>query len=496
MRYLPTLFRSSRSYADLPIGDITGPDRGEAGADADPWLADLMGGGPDVNPELTGSAKFPVYDEMADTDPTVKGLIMVPSLTARSGNWGLNAAEYGQPSDDPVAVAIADYCAWNVGLEGHLGELDISWDKQLHQVIGSTLRWGAMFEELVWGDVVTWRDRDGDEHLVRPLRRLAPRAPGTVQRVERNRDGSIKAVVQNLPNTTPIPGDKLTYTVFEPKPGSWDGHAMIRPAWFSWRLKKAIMVSAGIGYDRFFVPTPIVFHPDTPEGETKGRSIGEHLRSGERAYVRFPIPQGGTKEDAEWALDAFNLAEQLGDPAPMIRICTEQISAAGLQEFLRLGQTGSGSRALGDTQVQPFYQAVQAISGDVARERTRQVLRRVVEVNFGLEAAARYTPTLTVSKIQIRDIETISKAMALLGDAGFRFTDVDAEDDIRELLGMPALNRDELGDRGIDYDTLVGVLRGLGLDEQTFADIVAALPPEFGVARNRVEGDPLFPASA
>lgn len=485
----PTLFRpSERAYGSVPTAALN-PPRGEAGADGDQWLNDLFGGGPDVNPELTGAGKWPVYDEMAKTDPSVKSILLFYGLPVRSAAWGLNPAEYGKPSTDPVAVLISDMVAWNLGLEGQIGEMDLSWDEQTQQGL-KQLQFGHVIEELVWDftkgqPLRQWRDADGDQHPVVPLAKLAYRPPATIEKVSRGRNGKIDEVIQNVPGTDPIPGSKVSYMVLEREGARWDGVSILRPAWGAWRLKKALMISAGIGWDRFAMGLPVVWHPDTPDGEAKARAIGRNVRTHERGYAHFPVPQGGTKADSEWLLEIMNSASTLADPTPLLKWCSEQEAEAGLQQFTKLGMTDTGSRAVGDVQVEPFYLAVQVLASSIARERTRQVIREIVTQNFGRQAAERFTPTLTVSKVQARNIDTITRAIALLSPLGFHFTDAQAQEDIRELLGLGQLPND-LESHGIDRAQLTAALDGLGLDPAMLAQIVNALPADVGIARNRV----------
>lgn len=326
--------------------------------------------------------------------------------------------------------------------------MEQSWEQTLAQGL-EMLTWGAMFEELIWDDLQTWTDGDGDAHQVVPLGRLAPRRPSTVERIKRDAKGNLSQLLQWIPDANPIPASKLSYLCFEPEAGTWDGVSVLRPAWLPWRLKKALMISAGIGWDRFALGLPVVWHPDNPDAEQKARDIGRSIRSHERAYVHFPIPDGMTKDEAGWALEIMNAATTLADPTPLIKLCSDQEAEAGLQQFARQGLTTTGARATSETQVEPFFLAVEAIAGYLRRERARQVLRRIVEVNFGEQVAAVATPTLTVSRIIAQDIDTLSKAISLLSSAGFTFTDRGAQDDIRELLGLPKQSDADLANAGI-----------------------------------------------
>lgn len=466
----------------------------EAGADGESWLRDVIGGGPDVNPELTGSAKFAVYDEMGKTDPSIKSLLMFIGLPIRSAVWGLNPSDEG----DQEARFIRDAVAWNFGLEDYFGETDLSWDALTQQAL-SMLQFGPCIEEIVWDDVRTFHDRDGDEHLIRPIARLALRPATTIAKVKREK-GKIVEITQSLPGTTPIPGMKggvnaICYDVFEHEAGRWDGVSMLRPAWLAWRSKKALQIAAGIGWDRFASGLPVIFHPDDPDSEARARRIGRSIRNHERGYVHFPISDGQSRQDSAWWLELLNGAQTLGDPTPLLRYFSEQEAEAGLQQFSKLGMTETGSRSVGETQIDPFYLAVSNLADKVRRERARQVFRSFVEHNFGREAMEKKLPILTVSKIRARNVEVIARALAELAPLGFTFTDRGVQDDVREMLGFGKLP-DDLQSAGIDKARLEQMLKAAGMDPAKLAELVNSLPDEIGIARNRdgrvpVEGDGL-----
>lgn len=480
MRLRVTLF--DRGYADTPAGAPNDPPRGEAGAEGEQWLDQMLGGGPDVNPELTGRAKHRVYEEMRKTDATVKSTLFMPTLTIRSATWG------SEPADEsPASRAINDLVGQQFGLNGELGWLSLSWPKLLEQGL-SMLAFGACVEELVWGDVRAWKDADGDEHLIRPLQKVSLRRTATIDSVTFRPDGSVNQVKQWLPGTRPIPGDKVSHMTFEREGHAWDGVSLLRPAWGAWSLKKFLVVHAGIGWDRFAMGFPVVYHPETPDGEEVAKEIGRSIRAHQRAYARFPVPPGGTKEDSEWALDILNGAGTLADPVSLLRWCSEQIAECGLQHFARQGLGQTGARATAETQADPFYLACQAIADDLRHERMRQVIRRFVLVNFGADAADRHCPRLSVSKIQPRNVETTSRAISLLAAAGFQLTDRGTQDDVRDLLGFGRLPND-LDAAGVDRALLERILGELNLTPDVLAQVVNALPDDVGVARNRVPGE-------
>jgi hypothetical protein len=166
MRARLTLFQPSsrRGYA-APIGDITErPAAGEAGVDGDSWYAHILGGGPDVNPELTGSQKFDVYDEMAKTDASIKALLMfwsLPSEGRRLGpepegrRTGCRSRTRSRSRSATRQRPVRDRAARRLWL-------DLSWKELLAQGLKELLTMGPCIEELVWDDVRSWVDADGD----------------------------------------------------------------------------------------------------------------------------------------------------------------------------------------------------------------------------------------------------------------------------------------------------------------------------------------------
>lgn len=478
-----------RSFQQLPAGDVLDPPTGEAGQDGDSWNQLISGGGPDINPELSGRLKFLEYDRMRKQDGTVKSLLWFLKLPIRGATWSLDPAD-----ETPEALAIRDCVAWNFGLEDQAGVMPQSWDRQTSHLL-TALDFGPAFAEIVWGDLRAWTDADGDQHLIRPIVRLAPRMPQTIDRFDRNQDGSPKQLTQDVVGARPIPGEKLIYLTFDDEPGQWDGVSILRPAWFPWRLKRELMISAGIGWDRFSMGVPVVYHPDTEQGEQKAAEIGRSVRTHQRAYVRLPVPQGGSKDDSEWGLEILNAASSLADPTSLIRLCAEQIFEAGMLQFARQGMGQTGARASAETQAEPYYIAVTALARELARERRRQELRAFVKVNFGEPAADRWTPKLTVSRIQPRNVQVMSDAINLLSTAGFSFTDRDTQDDVRDLLGLTRLPNDLEQAHGISRDQVRGALAAVGVDEQTLAQVISMLPDDVGVAPMRgpvAEGQPLL----
>lgn len=446
--------RTARDFGQMPVSpQAEVAPTGSYGVD-DSWYIDLMAGGPDVNPLLTGRAKYQVYNEMRLSDPTVRSCLWMFKLPIRAASWKVTPA-----SEDPVDKLVAEAVAWQFGLEDDIddGRLDFTWDQSLAQAL-LYLDFGAMFEEIIWADEMeTWYDSDGDPHPVRPISRLAPRFPSSVIRVAHDwKSGSLDWIVQDLPGARPIPGSKLLHYALDREGHNWWGTSLLRPMYGPWRLKKALMIAAGIGWDRHAVGTPVVRFPlgGGNVARQQAEAIARNYRVHERGYVVLegpaPTAQGGGNL---WDIQILNGAGTLADPVTLMKEYDVQIATAGLQMFARLGTTATGSRAVGEVLSDPFYLAVQSIAKSLAAVRTRHAVRQFVTMNFGAEID---TPKFEVSKIQAKNVTVLARAIADLSAAGLHFTDVSTQNDIRDQLDLDHLP-----------DELVAVLEGL--------------PPEVGI---------------
>lgn len=429
------------------------------------WYNEGVAGGMDVNADLAGRAKYDIYREMRN-DPAIRSLAWMFELPARSADWGLIPPK-NDPAGDEVAAARADFAAWNFGLEEHEGELDLSWDEWLVQTL-TFVEDGAFGEEIVWADPREYTSREGvDLGLLIPIARFAPRSAASVEHIEYDpRTGKIVRIRQDTPGADWINGSKLCWYALGRKGGNWWGESLLRAAYGPWKLKKALMVAAAIGWDRFASGTPHVMHPAGPANERKAEEIGRNIRVHERGWVTTEgIPQRSGGE-SEWDVEILHGNTSLADPVPLLNFYNREIAVAGLQHFSVLGTSERGSRAVGDVLSDPYYLAVQAIAKTVALARQKQAVRRLYDRNFGPDVPV---PQVVVSKIQGKNIAVLAQALADLASAGFTFTDRDTQNDVRDLVDLRHLP-----------DAIAGPAR----------DAIATLPDNVGIA----EGTSIVPA--
>lgn len=435
----------TREFASLPPGygpDLDTPSASSHGSDL-PWPISVTGMRPTENPELQGRLRYAVWDDMRWSDPAVKSTLWIYKLPIRSARYQLDAA-----GEDPVDRLVRDAVAWQFGLDGDEGILDWSWPGLVGQCLLS-LDFGAHGHEIVEGDPMVWADADGDRHDVVPITRLAPRFASSIRWPDGIRTdpttGRIALVIQDVPNATPIPGDQLMWHVLDREGTDWYGQSLLRSMFGAWRLKRALMIAAGIGWDRYAIGIPVVWYPKGG-GEAKkaeAEAIGRNFRVHEQGWISFEGKRSsapGAGADG-WDIDIIGGQQTIGDPTNLIRLYDEQIFTGAMQHFMVLGRTSGGNRALGEALGEPFYLAAQAIADDVVEEIRKTAIRRFVDRNFGTDIDL---PKISATGIQTHDLGVLATAIYDFAQAGLSFTDRDTQNDIREIMHMRQLPEDLL----------------------------------------------------
>jgi hypothetical protein len=409
------------------------PPQGASGAAGQTIIGQAITELLDPNPIFNGPAKYLIYDEMRHTNPAVRSSLWMIKLPLRSA-----VVDFEPASKDGLDQLVADACRWQFGVGGEEGQMDRSWDEQLEQKL-RLLDWGAQFEEDLWSpDVATWLDKDGDEHAMWRLVATEQRPPASVNWNGIKKDPATRGIAelsQNLPGTSPIPGEKLSAYVLEREGDNWFGTSLLRPMWAPWRMQKGLMTAAGVAWDHFGSKTPAIYHP---QGQAaKASAIGRDYRTNQRGFFVFEGPPPGySNQPPNWEIQMLG-PDALADPVPLLRWYSEQIAVAALQQFSSLGTGHTGNRAVGQVLIEPFSQACVALATSVASVMHRGPVRRFVDFNFGTQVPA---PRLRFSKIQMRGFDALATAVADLANAGLEFSDLDTQNDIRSSLSLPILD--------------------------------------------------------
>lgn len=367
------------------------------------------------------------FSKMLREDAKVKAVYRAVTLPIRRANWQVdpNGADLDVvahvANDLRLRIAGDDP---NAPLAGSAGR--VSWDKHLEQLLYA-LAFGHMFFEQVY-EV----GEDGLEHLVK----LAPRWPGTIDKINVAADGGLESIEQRAyagemtqRERTKIPVSQLVAYIFDDIGSQWVGTSIFRPAYKHWKIKDELLRKEVSTLDRNGMGVPVYEGSELsldPDADLdRGQEIAENLRSGEFAAASIPA---GAK------LQLLGVSGQLVSPRQAIEYHDAQIANVVLANFLNL-EGGGGSYALADTQSNFFSQSEQTVAEWVCDVANQHVIEDLVRVAFpGYDGPC---PRLSFDAIGSRK-ELSPQDLRALVDAGVILTDKPLEDHQRGLYALPA----------------------------------------------------------
>jgi hypothetical protein len=370
-------------------------------------------------PELQWPHSIAVYDRMRRQDAQVISVLRAVTYPVQQTPWRIDPAG----ARDEVVEFVAD----NLGLLIKGADEDttppprvrdrFSWDQHLEWALLQVV-FGHMFFEQV--------ARVGEDGKVR-LRKLAPRWPRTIQRINVARDGGLVSIEQPPPPGESEPVvlgvDRLVAYVWEREGGDWTGRSLLRAAYKPWMLKDQDLLSWTLGIDRNSMGVPVF--TDSPENNYReeGQKIASGFRSGATAGASLPN---------ESKLELLGVQGTLIDPEKAVRYMDEQIARSVLAHFLNLG-TQTGSWALGSTFAEFFTGSLNKLAKSIADVATQHVVEDLVDWNFGEFEPA---PRVTFQPIG-QNAAAIVQAVKTLIDAGAVFPDPKLDAFVRDVVGLP-----------------------------------------------------------
>lgn len=388
------------------------PKTGELGATGTQFFSGFISG-EEYNPNLQGQAGLKIYDEMRRSDAMVKATLLAIGLPIRQAVWRVEAA-----SDDNRDQEIAEFVRNNL-----FGGMSITWDDFLRQAL-LHLTFGYMMFERVY-------KLENNKIL---LKKLAPRLPKTLYKWMVADDGGLEYIVQFvLKGATyiyaDIPVDRLLIFTNEKEGANYEGISVLRSAYKHWYVKNQLYKIDAIKHDRWGIGIPVVSLPeksiDLDIDKTRAEALAKNLRAHEQAYVIKPFGFG---------VELLAMPTRVGtNVMPSVQHHNEQIVVNILAQFLTLGTTKSGNRALGGSFQDLFLLSLQSIAKYTEDTINRYCIKSLVDYNFITD---RY-PKLKASKIKETSFTNLADAVSKLMNVGALTPDEELEDYVREIGSLP-----------------------------------------------------------
>lgn len=334
--------------------------------------------------------------------------------------------------------------------------------------------------------------RNGQARLVN----LGERMPWTIGEIDLNPDGTIKQVKQEYGVAKAMPANRLVWYAHEREGATWTGRSLLRPAYGPWLLKHELWRVNGTGIRRFAMGVPNVEAPAgaTPAQVQEAQRLASSMRVGDTAGVGLP---------SGFKLNITGMTGSAPDAMEMIRYLDQQMSTFALAGFLDLGQTETGSRALGESFVDLFMLSLQAVADGLADVATSGqpgmtgAVTDLVDMNWGEDEPA---PRIVCTDVGKRH-DLAADALTGLITAGAITADPDLEAWLRQSYRMPPrAQEDAASGRSYEYDLDFGILTinerraQIGLPPVADGDKIAE-PSNLRVAPPAPASAPAAPAS-
>lgn len=386
-------------------------------------------------PELKWPDSVLLFDQMRRTDAAVGSVLRAVRLSLGRLAWHVDPADA-----DPTVVR---FVARNLNLP-ILGEEEVEPPRRLRGRFSFTEHLRLAQLALVYGHMPFAQEYepifDGDL-LDRPyqvLHKLSPRMPQTLAKINVATDGGLVSIEQyplsgldprkrrqNFDNIE-IKVKHLVMYCHEREGGAWQGTSLLRPIYKHWLLKDRLLRVDTAAAQRNGMGVPWITAPEGASDADLARyaEIAAGFRAGEEAGGAGPA---GTK------LELVGVSGQLPDVLARIRYHDEMISQNLFAQFLKLGTTSTGSRALGDSFVDFFLQAVDALALEFLATFNAHVVEDIVDVNF---TEGEPAPRVVAAPAKERQSLSATEIIAL-AQAGLLTYDATIEAYVRERYGLP-----------------------------------------------------------
>ena len=287
----------------------------------------------EYNPKLSGQNGVRVFDVMRKQDGTVKAIMNACTLPIMRANWFVTPT-----TDDEKDLEIAKFVS-----EALFERMDQTWDDFLRQAL-LLLPFGVMAFEKVFKiesvegrDAILWK-------------KFAPRMPISITHWETKEGGlGIQQLAPSTGHSASIPMEKLLVFVNEMEGENWWGISFLRAAYKHYDIKYKLEKIDAVAHERQGLGLPFVTMPPgyTEQDVTRAKTVLKNMRASEEGFLLEPDDMTVEFKDMK--------SSTTRDASKSIAYHNREIMISVLAQFLDLGSSASGSRALSEDQSNIFY---------------------------------------------------------------------------------------------------------------------------------------------
>ena len=373
--------------------------------------------------ELRGSQRVETYEAMWN-DTQLEGLYLGTTLPVRRYRWALDPQE---ANEELVARLSRDLGLPILDGKPPQGRTKGRFSFPDHLRIAlKALGYGSYYFEQV-AEIY----EEGGRQWAR-LRKLAPRPPRSIVDIKVAPDGGLEAIKQLGSFLLPgddrgtIPVSRLVAYVWDHDPGEWYGRSIFRSSFRNWAVKDRLIRVDAMKHERMGMGV-VVTKGGEGDDDTKAKALlatGSRVRAGEEAAAYIEHDQSLTIEGVRGTVP---------DTIAALRYHDEQMAKAFLMMFMNLGMTETGSRALGESFIDFFDHAQQALADWFRDTFVTHVIEDWVTWNYGPDEPC---PGLIYNRGDDEDLSVTD--LATLVEKGLITVTPEIEDVLRERFNLPA----------------------------------------------------------
>lgn len=224
----------------------------------------------------------------------------------------------------------------------------------------------------------------GDDGLFH-LTKLARRPGQTIAEAKQGKDGGLEWLRQHGYLEPNLSIDRLVLYIFQKDGANWTGQSLLRAAYCPWLLKDRAMRIGVMNLQRAGVGTPVIEgHPGASDAELQVLArMASKWKGGDRSGGAVPF---GAK------VRLVGVEGSQPDSIGFVKLMNEEMARSFLQMFMQLGQSESGSRALGSAFIDWHKMTLEYIANWFCDIFNEHVIEDIIEWNRGEEA--EYAPRL------------------------------------------------------------------------------------------------------
>lgn len=369
--------------------------------------------------DLTGTAAADIYDKMRRSDPKVKMIINAMKNPIAAASWDIVGNEdeetpLGQQQIELIRHILFDDCGK-------------TFDRFLREAL-SMIEFGFSLFEVTYKAEINHPEFGA----YNGIKSLAFRSQRTIENWKVCRSGKLEAIEQQAfgdgQKVTWIPAKYLLHFAIDMEGDNFEGISILRPAYGPFLRKNQFLRLLAAGVEKYAIPIPTLEVPAGKEQTAEYNRAKDALR----AYVSnrcnyITVPAGWKLDLTTNTFDAEKIRQVINDE-------NVEIVNAALANFLELGQSGSGSYALGTDLSDFFLGGLEYIANQITETINTVLIPTLVRLNFP-DGIVRCE--LSHSGIRDKAGKELSEIVSSLVKVGVIESDDRLEDSLRKRFSLP-----------------------------------------------------------